>query len=146
MTVTNSWLLHFSKVARATRKNHVKKKDMQYLYLKKDTLGIACPNPQYQEVLSWGTWYWVSCLSSRARKETPKRTPKHFVRDTNEIILVGWGQGMHYVPLPNRQEYFICTRSVGSLGWFFSRARNKKPTCREQTFVVKFTLGRVPLS
>ena len=34
------------------RKNHVKKKDMQYLYLKKDTLGIACPNPQYQEVLS----------------------------------------------------------------------------------------------
>ena len=34
------------------RRAHVKKKDMQYLYLKKDTLGIACPNPQYQEVLS----------------------------------------------------------------------------------------------
>ena len=24
----------------------VPKKDMQYLYLKKDTLGIACPNPR----------------------------------------------------------------------------------------------------
>ena len=45
-----SYLFIFG-VARA-RKNHVKKKDMQYLYLKKDTLGIACPNPQYQEVLS----------------------------------------------------------------------------------------------
>ena len=57
-------------------------------------------------------------LRARAQ-ETPKRTPKHFVRDTNEIILVGWGQGMHYVPLPNRQEYFICTRSVG-LGFMVS--------------------------
>ena len=29
---------------------------------------------------------------------------------------------MHYVPLPNRQEYFICTRSVG-LGFMVSFAR-----------------------
>ena len=57
-----------------TRKNHVKKKDMQYLYLKKDTLGIACPNPQYQEVLSWGTWYWVSCLSRARTSKPPERT------------------------------------------------------------------------
>ena len=63
--------------------------------------------------------YW------RARTQ---KNHKHFVRDTNEIILVGWGQGMHYVPLPNRQEYFICTRSVGS--WGSSRARDTQDETR----------------
>ena len=88
----------------------------------------------------------------RARTDTQDETRTSSMKDSaQEKVPVTQTLSfcqMHFLsPLPVAFDRKLV--SVFPFLGSFARAKkkpHKKPTCREQTFVVKFTLGRVPLS
>ena len=64
--------------ARPSTQRKEPKKDMQYLYLKKDTLGIACPSPL---AIPWVSWtsiplcvsFWFRLSLARTKKNKTKQ-------------------------------------------------------------------------